>query len=97
MKKIVLTPTKNEEWIIELFLKITSLFADHIIIADQFSTDKTVEIAKKFPKVIIIENDNTEYDEQYRQKLLIDKARSLFPGNNLLLALDADEIITAAV
>ncbi|MEN0045653.1 MAG: glycosyltransferase family 2 protein [Bacteroidota bacterium] len=96
MKIIVLTPIKNEEWILSKYLEITSLFADHIIIADQDSKDRSKEIAKKFEKVILIENNKKGYDEAERQILLINKARELFGTGNLLLALDADEIITAS-
>jgi hypothetical protein len=95
MKIIVLTPIKNEDWILENFILTTSLFADHIIIADQFSTDKSLEIINNYPKVILINNENKNFDENYRQNLLINKSRELFPGNNLLLALDADELISA--
>ena len=45
---ICLTPVKNEDWIIEKFLRATSLWAEYIILADQNSTDRTVEIAEKF-------------------------------------------------
>jgi len=95
-KIIVLTPVKNEAWILDLFLKITSQFADHILLADQHSTDATLEIASKYAKVIVIENKNQAYDEAYRQQLLIEKARELFPTNKrIFIALDADEIISA--
>jgi glycosyltransferase involved in cell wall biosynthesis len=91
---VVLTPVKNEEWIIEKFLEVTSKVADRIILADQGSTDETISIARRFKKVVIIRNDNSEYDEGFRQRLLIGKARELYPGIKLMLALDADEIIT---
>jgi len=93
---IVLTPIKNESWILERFLAVTEQFADAIIVADQMSTDNSRDIVKQHPKAILIENNNPEYDELYRQQLLIDKARELFPGKKCLLALDADEIMTAA-
>jgi len=32
---VVVTPVRNEAWILERFLSVTSRFADHIIIADQ--------------------------------------------------------------
>jgi len=95
MKIIVLTPVRNEEWILDQFLQTCSMFADHIIIADQNSTDRSIEIASKFEKVIIIHNDNLNFNEAERQVLLIEKARELFGLGNFLLALDADEIIAA--
>ena len=90
---ICLTPVKNEAWIIERFLKCTSLWADHIIIADQCSDDRTVEIARKFQKVTLISNENQDLDEVQRQHLLIDAARK-FPEPRILIALDADEFLT---
>jgi len=96
LKIICLTPVKNEEWILERFLKATSLWADHIILADQSSTDRTVEIAKKFSKVLLIENTDQQFNEHNRQQLLLDKARE-FPGKKLLIALDADEFFTANI
>lgn len=92
---IVLTPVKNESWILSNFLKATSVFADLIIIADQNSSDNSREIALNFKKVILINIPNNEYNEAFRQELLITKARELVPGNKLLIALDADEFISA--
>jgi glycosyltransferase involved in cell wall biosynthesis len=92
---VVLTPAKNEEWILEKFLQTCSLFADLIIVADQQSTDNTKAIIGKFEKAVYLENTKKEYDEAYRQCLLIDKARELAPGKRLLIAIDADEIISA--
>ncbi|RFM27396.1 glycosyltransferase family 2 protein [Deminuibacter soli] len=92
---VVLTPVKNEAWILERFLQVTSLFADLIIVADQLSTDNTKEITERFSKALYVLNDTPEYDEEYRQHLLINKAREQVKGKMLLLALDADELITA--
>lgn len=94
MKKICLTPVKNEDWVLESFLDAASLWADIIIIADQHSTDKTEEIARSFSKVHYIKNDSSRYDEAYRQKLLLSEARK-FGSGNFILALDADEILSA--
>lgn len=91
---ICLTPVKNEAWILERFLKCASVWADHIIIADQGSDDGSREIARKFSKVLLIENEAKEYNELERQKLLLDAARAI-PGDKLLIALDADEFLTA--
>ncbi|MBZ9731296.1 glycosyltransferase family 2 protein [Salegentibacter sp. JZCK2] len=94
-KIIVLTPVKNEAWILERFLQVTSIFADHIIIADQNSTDGSLEIYSRYPKVILINNKNSKYNESDRQLLLITTARKLFGTGNILLAIDADEILAA--
>lgn len=46
--------------------------------------------------MIVIANDSANYDESYRQILLIEKVRELFPNKkNIIFALDADEIISA--
>jgi glycosyltransferase involved in cell wall biosynthesis len=91
---ICITPVKNEAWILDRFLQCASLWADHIIIADQMSDDGSREIAVKYPKVTLIDNKSPTFNEPERQKLLIDAARRI-PGPRLLIALDADEILTA--
>lgn len=95
-KIIVLVPVRNERWILKPFLECTSLWADHIIVADQFSEDGSGELAAAYPKVTLIENPSAEYSEVERQRLLIAAARR-FPAPRLLVALDADEIISANV
>ena len=92
---VVLTPVRNEGWILDRFLNVTSRFADLIIIADQNSTDETVSICKRFDKVHLIQNTNPDYDEATRQILLIETARKLVPEEKILLALDCDEILAA--
>jgi glycosyltransferase involved in cell wall biosynthesis len=94
-KIVVLTPVRNEEWILETFLKVTSQFADLIIIADQGSTDGSLSICRNFEKVYVISNPDQKYDEASRQRLLIQTARELVPGERILLALDSDEILAA--
>ncbi len=91
---ICITPVRNEAWILNVFLRATSLWADYIIIADQCSTDGSREIALSYPKVILIENDNPDFNEAERQKMLIEKARQIV-GDKILFALDADEIFEA--
>ena len=93
---IVMTPVRNEAWVLRAFLEATSLWADYIIIADQMSTDGSREIAKEYPKVILIDNKNPEFNEAERQSMLVAKAREVSAGRDTLLwGLDADEIFSA--
>ena len=46
--QIVMTPTRNEAWVIRAFLECNGLWADYIIIADQMSTDGTREIITEY-------------------------------------------------
>ncbi|MDZ4200026.1 MAG: glycosyltransferase family 2 protein, partial [Kiritimatiellia bacterium] len=91
-KIICMTPVKNEAWILKRFLTCASLWADHIIVADQDSSDTSREIAASFPKVILIENPSAVFNEPQRQKMLIDEARKI-AGPKILIALDADEML----
>lgn len=94
-KIIVLTPVKNEEWILHRFLSVSSQFADEILIADQLSTDSSREICLKYKKVTLIQNPSEHFNEAERQLLLISTARKLWPGSKILLGLDADEVLAA--
>jgi len=93
-KIICMTPVKNESWILSRFLKCASTWADQIIVADQSTDGTTAQIAAGFPKVRLIENPSPLFSERQRQRLLIDAARQ-FPSPRLLIALDADEMLTA--
>lgn len=91
---ICVTPVKNEAWILDRFLACASAWADHIIVADQGSTDGSREIVSRFPKARVVDNPNADYDEGARQRLLLDEARRI-PGRRLIVALDADEALGA--
>lgn len=94
MKIVVITPVKDEEWVLDRFLWACSRFADHILILDQQSSDKSLEICSRHPKVTVLSNPSTQYDESLRSELLVEGARRLFGEGNLLVAFDADEIPT---
>lgn len=93
-KIICLTPVRNEAWVLERFLQAASIWADYIIISDQESTDGSREIARKFDKVILLENKVLPYfDEYLMRKPLFDAARKI-EGDKILISLDADELLT---
>lgn len=90
---IVMTPVRNEAWVLRAFLEATSLWADHIIIADQMSTDGSREIAKEYPKVILIDNNRPEMHMAATRRLLFEEAKKI-EGEKILFALDADEFLS---
>ncbi|HTR80000.1 MAG TPA: glycosyltransferase family 2 protein [Bacteroidota bacterium] len=93
---ICVTPIKNEEWILDRFIKCTLTWADEIVIADQGSSDKSVQIARSFPHVTVIRNESGVYDEGERQRLLLKEARKI-STDAIIFALDADEFLSANV
>ena len=92
---VVITPVKNEAWILNRFLSVTSSFADIIFVADQGSTDESAKICARYPKVKLVRNEGSSYSEAERQLLLLKVARENTPRPRLILALDADEMIAA--
>ena len=91
---VCVTPVRNEAWVLERFLAAASLWADEIVVADQDSDDESREIVRRFPKARLVINDSGRFDESYRQRQLIAEARRI-PGRRLIVALDADELLTA--
>jgi hypothetical protein len=91
---IVVTPVKDEAWILDTFLAATTKWADEVIIADQQSTDGSVDIAGRHERVRLICNDSEAFDEGHRQRLLLREARKT-PGPRIIFALDADEMLSA--
>ena len=90
---IVITPVRNEAWVIDAFLTCTSSWADYIILADHHSEDGTREIAKKYEKVILIDNPTFEwYESECRTRLLEEACK--IPGDKIIFALDADEFLS---
>ena len=90
---IVLTPVRNEAWVLRAFLEATSLWADYIIIADQMSTDGSREIAKQYPKVILVDNNRQEMHMAATRRILFEEAKKI-EGDKLLFTLDADEFLS---
>jgi hypothetical protein len=91
---VCVTPVRNEAWILERFLRSAELWADRIVVADQGSSDGSREIAAGFSKVTLLDNHVPAYDEGARQRLLLSGARRI-PGRRVIVALDADEILSA--
>ncbi|MCX7955917.1 MAG: glycosyltransferase family 2 protein [Patescibacteria group bacterium] len=87
-KKIsLLTATKNNQKTIEKTLKSAKDVVSEIIIIDNGSTDKTLEIAKRYKaKIIFFKGDNL--GRQYQKGL--EKAENLW-----ILILDSDEYLSS--
>lgn len=89
---IVVTPVRNEAWVLDAFLTCASSWSDHIIIADQHSTDGSREIAAKYPKVTLVDNDAPEMNQAEARRLLFEAVDEM-EGDKIILALDADEFL----
>ena len=80
---IVMTPTRNEAWVIRAFLESTTRWADYVIICDQYSTDGTREIVAEYARQ---SNDgmsatmslNGENDVKRAEVILIDNPNTEF-------------------
>lgn len=96
---IVLTPVRNEAWVLKAFLKATSLWADYIIIADQMSTDGSRDLYEEYKKeqhscqLVIIDNNRKEMHQAATRRLLFEEAKKI-EGDKIVICLDADEFLS---
>ena len=67
---VVVTPVRNEAWVMDAFLTCASSWADFILLADQHSDDGTREIASKYEKVKLIDNNISEMNQAAARELL---------------------------
>ena len=80
---IVMTPTRNEAWVIRAFLESTTRWADYVIICDQFSTDGTREIVAEYARqsndgMSATKSLNGEHDAKRAEVILIDNPNTEF-------------------
>ncbi|QQG47052.1 MAG: glycosyltransferase family 2 protein [Candidatus Woesebacteria bacterium] len=91
MKKLsVVLAVRNEEKNLSDCLDSIKNIADEIVVVDEYSTDKTVEVAKKYGAKVYLEPHN-EIFHVTKQKA-IDKA-----SGDWILQLDADEIVSKSL
>ena len=96
MKRILLTPIKNEEGIVRPFIEHHLKYFDLIIIADQFSSDSSWDIINRYSNVISIRNTAPQWTDQWNEgatKNLLYETALAYGNNNLLFHLDADEFL----
>lgn len=87
MKLSVVLATRNEEANIERCLESIKSIADEIIVVDEYSTDKTRDIAKKYNAKV--------YLEKHHDIFHITKQKALEKASgSWILQLDADEVVT---
>lgn len=65
-------------------------FADEILLVDSFSTDRTVEIARRYPEVTVLQR--TYYGSAAQKNWAIDRVQ-----HDWVLIVDADERVTPAL
>lgn len=89
MKKLsVVLATRNEEENIGRCLASIKSIADEIIVIDEYSTDKTAEISRKYGAKV--------YEEPHHDNFHITKQKAIDRATgDWILQLDADEVVTS--
>lgn len=79
--------TYNEEKNIKDCIESFHDFADEVVILDSFSTDRTIELAKEYPKVVVYQHPFSGHIEQKNRAIELCKG-------DWVLSLDADERVS---
>jgi len=95
MKIDVYSNMYNEEPILPYWLRHYETFVDRIFVWDGGSTDKTLEMLKKHPKVTLLPRDiKRGHDDEYYVKSLYPQYRTYSRGYaDWVIVADADEFI----
>lgn len=91
-KIVAMYRMKNEERWIKKSLEQTSKICDEIVVLDDGSTDKTLEICKKCEQVVDMHHQkNIPFDETRDKNILLNMALQRKP--DFIFTLDGDEIV----
>jgi len=93
---LCLVPVKNEEWILDRFIRCARLWADKIVMLDQGSEDSTRKIATSYKEVLYRDVGEMEYNEGVFRRLLIETARD-YSRESIMVAIDADEALSSGI
>lgn len=90
MSTIAVTMVKNEQDILQPVLEHMISQVDHVIIADNMSTDNTAEILRGFGDTItVLQDDDPAYEQSRKMSALAERA--LLMGAEWVVPFDADE------
>jgi hypothetical protein len=92
MTRFLITPVRNEAALLPKFLEHHAPLFEHIVVADQMSSDGSFEIAGAHPKVVALRNLSERFNEWNRRQLLLDEVRHRDPAG-FVVGLDADEFL----
>lgn len=94
MKIDVYSNMYNEEFLLPYWLRHYETIADRIFVWDDHSTDKTLEILSRHPKVIMLPRDKQGHHDQYYVTSLYPQYETYSRGSaDWVIVADADEFI----
>ena len=98
MKIVSITMLKNEEDIVESFIRYNLNILDEMIILDNFSTDNTLNILKSLKReglpIHIIKDEDESFNQDIKLTKILYQAFDDFNAD-IVCVLDADEFITS--
>jgi len=91
---VCLTPMRDEAWVLERLIRTTLAWADELILLDHGSGDGSRELAAQHDRVHVVDGADTGFDETAWRRRLLAEARARHARPCVLVALDADEVLS---